>query len=222
MPDQPHSFSRRDAIKWLTGTAAGAATVSAPAAPAAPIETEPAPPAYPTRHSLHDPDYGKPYVAPWEKVLTTEELQAVTVLADLILPKDANGPAASEVGVPDFINEWISAPYEEQHQACETIRGGLGWLNSESFRRFKKGFTDLVHTQRIQIVDDICDESKVKPGLRTGARFFKKFRQLCLGGYYTHSATWKHLGYIGNVTLADPFPAVPAEIIQKLGLEDVV
>jgi hypothetical protein len=219
MSDKPNSFSRRDAIKWLTGTAAGA---TAAAAPASPTETEPAPPAYPARHPLHDPDFSKPCVAPWEKVLTAGELKTTAVLADLILPKDANGPAASEVGVPDFINEWISAPYDGHHEDSETIRGGLGWLNTESFRRFGKGFADLAGTRQIQIVDDICDDSKAKPQHRTGARFFKKFRQLCLGGYYTHSATWQHLGYIGNVTLAGPFPGVPAEIITKLGLKDAI
>ena len=130
-------------------------------------------------------------------------------------------PAASEASVPEFINEWISAPYPEHHDACETIRGGLGWLNTESFRRFQKTFTDLGNAQQIQILDDICDEAKAKPQHKTGAHFFKKFRSLCLGGYYTPSSTWKHLGYIGNVTLAGTFPGTPPEIIKQLGLEDV-
>jgi hypothetical protein len=218
MSDSVNSFSRRRAIKWLGGTAAGAAAVSLPAAPA---ETEPVPHAFPARHPLHDPDHSQPYVSPWEKVMTADELKTTTVLADIILPRDANGPAASEVGVPDFINEWISAPYEEHHEVCETIRGGLGWLNTESFRRFAKGFTELGAAQQIQIIDDIGDESKAKAGHKTGARFFKKFRQLCVGGYYTHSATWKHLGYIGNISMGGAFPGVPADIIKKLGLEDV-
>ena len=217
MSDNTTAFSRRDAIKWLTTAAAGTAA----AAKAAPTETEPSPPAYATRYPLHDPDFTKPYVAPWEKVMTPDELKATTVLADIILPKDDNGPAASEVGVADFINEWISAPYEEHHEAAETIRGGLGWLNTESFRRFEKGFADLTNAQQIQIVDDICDDAKAKPQHKTGARFFKKFRSLTLGGYYTHSATWKGLGYIGNISLAGTFPGVPDEIIKKLGLEDV-
>ena len=218
MPDKPTAFSRRDAIKWISTAAAGTAAI----AKAAPTETEPAPPAYPTRFSLHDPDFSKPYVSPWEKVMTADELKTTSVLADIILPKDANGPAASEVGIADFINEWISAPYDEHHEAGETIRGGLGWLNTESFRRFEKGFTKLTIGQQIQIVDDICDDSKAKPQHKTGSRFFKKFRSLAVGGYYSHSATWKGLGYIGNVSMAGAFPGVPDEIIKKLGLEDVV
>ena len=214
----PPEISRRHALKWLTGSAAGAA-----AAPviAAPHETEPAPPAYPTRFNLHDPDFTKATTGPWERLLTTEELKSVTLLADIILPKDANGPAASEVGVPDFINEWISAPYDENRGDRETVRGGLAWLNTEGFRRRGARFDELEVDEQLKILDDICDSGKAKPEHRTGARFFEKFRQLCLGGYYTHSSTWKHLGYVGNITIGGPYPGVPQEIIKKLGLEDV-
>ena len=217
MSDQPNAFSRRDAIKWITTAAAGTAA----AAKAAPTETEPSPPAYPSRYVLHDPDYSKPYVCPWDKVMSPDELKATAALADIILPKDANGPAASEVGIADFMNEWISAPYEEHHEASEIIRGGLGWLNTESFRRFEKGFADLSQAQQVQIVDDICDDTKAKPEHKPGSRFFRKFRTLTIGGYYSHSASWKGLGYIGNVSMAGAFPGVPDEIIKKLGLEDV-
>jgi len=66
-----------------------------------------------------------------------------------------------------------------------------------------------------------CDDSMAKPEHQTGARFFKKFRQLSLGGYYTHSATWKHLGYVGNLPVAGPYPGPPQELIERLGLQDV-
>lgn len=214
----PTPVSRRHALKWITGSAAG--TAVAPAI-AAPHETEPAPPSYPTRFNLHDPDFSKPMSGPWERLLSREEIETATVLADIILPKDANGPAASEVGVPEFINEWISAPYEENREDRETVRGGLAWLNTESFRRHQRRFDELAAAQQTSILDDICDAAKAKPDHQVGARFFKTFRQLCLGGYYTHSSTWKHLGYVGNVPIGGAYPGVPAEIIKKLGLEDV-
>ena len=216
-PDRP-SLSRRDALKWLAGSSAGAAALPGLAATG---ETEPAPAALPMRDPIHDPDFSKPAVFPWSKQFTPEELKTTTVLADIILPKDANGPAASEVGVPDFINEWCSAPYENNREDSEVIRGGLAWLNTESFRRFEKRFDELDAVSQIQIVDDICDDSKAKPQHKVGARFFKEFRQLTLGGYYTHSATWKHLGYVGNVSVGGPFPGAPLELIEKFGLQDV-
>lgn len=213
----PH-LSRRDALKWLAGSSAGAAALPSVAATG---ETEPAPAALPGRDPIHDPDFTKPAVFPWSKQFTPEEMKTTTALADIILPKDAQGPGASEVGVPEFINEWCSAPYEANREDSEVIRGGLAWLNTESFRRFEKRFDTLDAASQIQIVDDICDDSKARPEHKVGARFFKEFRQLTLGGYYTHSSTWKQLGYVGNVSIGGPYPGVPQEIIDKLGLHDV-
>ena len=218
MSDNRPSLSRRDALKWFAGTAAG--TAAAPAVLAAPNETEPAPPSLPTRDPIQDPDYLNP-VYPWTKQFSPEELKTTSVLADIILPKDNLGPAASEVGVPEFINEWCSAPYEDKREDGQVIRGGLGWLNTESFRRFEKTFVDISAAQRIEIVDDICDPAKVKPEHQVGSTFFRRFRKLALGGYYTHSSTWKQLGYVGNISLAGDYPGVPVDVIKMLGLEDV-
>ena len=210
------TLSRRHALKWLTGSAAGAVAVPGLAAP---HETERAPLAYPLRSAFYDPDFSKPVTGSWQRLLSQEELKTTKALADLILPKDDHGPAASEVGVPEFIDEWVSAPYDQQREDSEIIRGGLGWLNTQSFRRFEKRFDELSIEQQSQIIDEVCDAAQAVD--KVGARFFKEFRQLALSGYYTHSATWKHLGYTGNISIAGPYPGVPQEIIEKLGLQDV-
>lgn len=217
MSDHPNTISRRNALKWLAGTAAAPAALTA-----APHETEPAPPGYLVRPSLHDPDFTQALKGPWDRVMTPEELQTTAALADLILPKDDNGPSASEVGVPDFLNEWVSAPYDSQREDAEVIRGGLAWLNTESFKRHGKHFEELSMAEQSGIVDDICGAEKTKPEFKVGTVFFKKFRQLCLGGYYTHSSTWKHLGYVGNISIGGPYPGVPQDVIEKYGLQDVV
>jgi hypothetical protein len=214
------SFSRRDTLKWLTGTvAAGTAGGAALGAPQA--ETEVAPASWPLRNPIHDPNFMAKTVFPWQKLMTEAELATTKSLVDLILPKDDQGPAASEVGAHDFINEWISAPYDKNVADSEAIRGGLGWLNTESFKRFGSRFEELSVAQQGQIIDDICHPDKSKPELQTGVVFFKEFRQLALSGYYTHSSTWKHLGYVGNISIGGPYPGVPVEIIKQLGLEDV-
>ena len=209
------SLNRRDALKWIAGSAA----VSAAAAPG---ETQPAPPAWPVPSPLIDPDYSRPMAGPWPRVMSEPELTCTKVLADLILPKDADNPAASEVGVHDFINEWISAPYDDQRADSELVRGGLSWLNTESFKSSGKTFVDASAEQQTALLDSICDSSNAAPEHAVGVAFFTKFRQLVVGGYYSHSSTWKQIGYTGNVTLAGAYPGVPDEVIKKLGLEDVV
>ncbi len=213
------SISRRNALKGLLSGAAGAAVVPAIAAP---NQTEPAPPVHPSRFVFHDPDFMQPLKFPWEKLLSAEEMATTQALADLILPKDESSPAASEVGVPDFINEWVSADYPAHQEDREVIRGGLGWLNTESFKRFSKRFEELGVDQQSQIANDICDAAKAKPEHQVGAVFFMRFRQLCVGGYYSHSQTWKSLGYVGNISVGGPYPGVLPEVIEKLGLQEVI
>ena len=42
-------------------------------------------------------------IVPWEMVLSEEEMRYVAALADVIIPADERSPAASAVGVPDYV-----------------------------------------------------------------------------------------------------------------------
>jgi hypothetical protein len=46
----------------------------------------------------------------WPLTFTDAQRKTASVLADVIIPKDRLGPAATEVAVPAMIDEWISAP----------------------------------------------------------------------------------------------------------------
>src|SRR5205085_1135295 len=123
-------------------------------------------------------------------------------LADTILPKDQYGPAASEVGVVDMIDEWISAPYPNQQADRPVILDGLAWLDAESAKRFGgKAFADLPAEQKCAICDDVCYAGAAKPEFKKAAHFFSQFRSLCAGAYYATPAGWKAIGYVGNVAL---------------------
>jgi hypothetical protein len=202
-------LDRRAAIKWML-----AATAVVPFIDAKSFgKTEPLQVGYGTDPNLMTGE------VPWDRIMTPEQLRTTTVLADIILPHASKeSPSASEVKVPDFMDEWISAPYENQMADRKIIVEGLAWIDSESQRRYAKDFHQLDLAQQNSICDDICYPPDTRPEYQFGAKFFSKFRNLTLGGYYTTDIGMKDVGYVGNVPLAS-FEGPPPEVLKKLGIE---
>lgn len=166
-----------------------------------------------------DPNLVKPAPAPWSRIMTREQLQAAAILADFILPTSGGAPSASALGVPDFLDEWVSAPYPDQVKDRPIVLDGLNDLFWQAQRRFGVGFLAASPAQRTEILAALPKASKAST-----KAFFRKFRHLVVGAYYTTQAGFKDIGYIGNVARqADPGPspevmaAVEAQL-KKLGL----
>lgn len=170
-----------------------------------------------------DPELNKLYEPGdvWPLTMTEVETKAATALADLLLPADDYGPAASALRVPEFIDEWISAPYPDQQEVRPVIRNGLKWIDQESQKRFQKDFSALSEREQRAICDDICEGEKAKPEFKKGAVFFVSFRSLAMGAYYSTPVGWKAIGYVGNVA-RESFDGPPPEVLKKLGLEQTV
>ena len=149
--------------------------------------------------------------------LTESGRATAKALCDLIIPADNVSPAASSVGVVDFIDEWISAPYPQQRGDRPIVLNGLLWIEAESQKRFQKPFPALSDAQRARIADDVCSPAKVAPAFADAAKFFSKFRDLTAGGFYTTPVGMKDIGYTGNVPLAK-FEGPPIEALKKAGL----
>ncbi|WP_129640855.1 gluconate 2-dehydrogenase subunit 3 family protein [Peristeroidobacter agariperforans] len=152
----------------------------------------------------------------WPLTLSEQQRATATVLSDLIIPADDESPAASKVGVVDFIDEWISAPYPNNQQDKPVVVQGLAWLDQEAQRRFKNNFSALMEKERVAICDDI---SAAKPAAQfeQAAKFFARYRALTAGGYYTTPVGMKDLRYVGNVAMTK-FDGPPPEVLKKLGL----
>ena len=157
----------------------------------------------------------------WPLTMTAKQKQAATALADMILPADQYGPAASALRVPDYVDEWVSAPYPHQQHIRPVILTGLDWMDLESEKRFGKEFAGLDPNQKVAICDDICDDSKAKKEFKEGAGFFRDFRNLAMGAYYSTPEGWKAIGYVGNVPLPK-FDGPPPEVLKQLGVEQFV
>jgi hypothetical protein len=215
--ETPGAMDRRQALKWI-----GAAAAAAAVFPHASAQDKlPRPAAAPGGQRIGwDPVLNKTY-APgelWPLTLTTKQRKAAASLTDLILPPDNPGDKQpSQLGVQDFIDEWISSPYDETAKDRPVITEGLDWLDAESQRRFQKDFADLAEPQKCAIADDICGKTAVKKEFKSAQNFFNRFRYLAASGYYTTPQGWKDVGYVGNVPMVD-FPGPTPEALKHLGL----
>ena len=153
----------------------------------------------------------------WPLTLTAEQRRLAGILADIIIPADGHSPSASAVGVVEFIDEWVSAPYPAHQQDRTIVQGGFAWLDAAALRRSGKAFVELDSAAHHAICDDICDESRAGIALRDAARFFALYRDLTASGFYSTPAGRKDLSYIGNVPLAS-FDGPPPALLKSLGL----
>jgi len=153
----------------------------------------------------------------WPLTLSAAERRLATRLCDTIIPADATSPSASGVGVVDFLDEWISAPYPLQRDDRKLLLDGFRWLNKEAGRRFSSKFEQLKVEQLHGICDDIAYEARAKPPFARAARFFARYRDLTAGAYYTTPAGRHDLKYIGNTPSAS-FDGPPIEVLKQAGL----
>jgi len=144
---------------------------------------------------------------------TPEEMATITILGDIIIPKDEVSGSASDAKVPDFI-EFIVKDMP-QHQT--PMRGGLRWLDMQCLKRYEKAFKDCSHEQQMEMVDDIAwPKRKLKPGMAQGVAFFSLMRNLTSTGFYTSEIGVKDVGYIGNVP--NQWNGVPADVLKQYNM----
>jgi hypothetical protein len=198
-------IDRRTTIKWVLAAAAATPLAKSFAAPARGYGT--------------DPDLQRVYSPGelWPLTLTAELRRIAAALCDAIIPPDAHSPGASSVGVVDFIDEWISAPYIRQESDRQLILPGLQWLDAEAQRRYSKPFIALDAAQSAAICDDICYAADARPPFVEAAKFFARYRDLTAAGFYTTPAGYKDLQYLGNVALAS-FEGPPPAVLRAAGL----
>jgi hypothetical protein len=156
-----------------------------------------------------DPDLNHP-VVPWSRCMTLPQLKLTAALADLILPATDRAPAPSTLGIPDFVDEWVSAPYTEQLADKKTVLDGLDWIDGEAHRRWKLPFLRGSVLQQQGILNSIAgpDANSIVSPER---RFFRRLRFLVVGAYYTTAEGFRDIGYIGNVPLTSYPPITEAE-----------
>lgn len=202
-------MDRRKSLKLI---ATGAVAVPAVIAGCGTDEKKTEQPAQEPQFALdRNPDelkYEKELLAK-EKFFTEHEMATITLLANIIIPKDEVSGSASDAKVPEFI-EFIVKDMP-QHQV--PMRGGLRWLDMQTLKAHDKAFKDCTTEQQIALVDQIAYPNKAKPEMKPGVSFFSLMRNLTATGFYTSAIGVTDIGYAGNKP--NQWTGVPAEILSQ-------
>jgi hypothetical protein len=147
-----------------------------------------------------------------ESFFTQHELITITILADIIIPKDAVSGSASDAKVPDFM-EFIM---KDKPEYQTPMRGGLRWLDVQCLNRFEKPFSNCSTDEQMEMVDEIAWPDKAKQGMAQGVAFFNLMRNLVASGFYSSEMGVKDLGYAGNKP--NQWNGVPADVLHQYNL----
>jgi gluconate 2-dehydrogenase gamma chain len=169
-----------------------------------------APPPAETNRMKEEDEYYKEVVA--KTYFTPDEMATITVLGDIIIPRDEHSGSASDAKVPEFI-EFI---VKDMPAHKTPMRGGLRWLDLQCLNHYGKAFKDCTQPQQIEMVEAIAWPNKAKPEMAQGVAFFNLMRNLVSTGFFTSQMGVKDLGYLGNVP--NQWNGVPEDVLKQYGL----
>jgi gluconate 2-dehydrogenase gamma chain len=150
-----------------------------------------------------------------EKYFTDHEMETITVLADIIIPKDAKSGSASDAKVPEFI-EFIVKDIPDHKLP---MRGGLRWLDMQCLNRYGKTFVKSSSQQQLQLIDLIAYPELAKADVAQGVAFFNRMRDLTASGFWSSEMGTKDIGYVGNAP--NKWEGVPLDVLKQYGMENV-
>ncbi len=127
---------------------------------------------------------------------TPDELAAIRILADMIIPRDEVSGSATDAGTVEYVDFILSVSNDEIQQGW---RDGLAWLDAECRRRFTNGYVACTDEQREQIVDDIAWPRRAREEFTEQVEWFNTVRNLVGSGFFSSEMGVRDLGYIGNV-----------------------
>jgi gluconate 2-dehydrogenase gamma chain len=208
-------MNRRESLKAIgLSTVSVGVLLDACTPKPAPAAEAPAAPASPAAEpGRQDFEVKRDHLLESGKFFTEHELATITVLADIIIPKDDRSGSASQAGVPAYIE--FAAKDEPELQL--PLRGGLRWLDVQCLEKYGHAFTECSASEQVELVDQIAYPDKVAPGMEQGAAFFSRMRDLTATGFFTSEMGVTDIGYMGNHP--GVWSGVPADVLRQYGFD---
>lgn len=172
-------------------------------------------------HDAHAPAASAPPAPYRRKLFDEHQWRTVRVLCDLIIPADERSGSATQAGVPEFIDDWLDFRKREDGSdaAAAQFQGGLAWLDQQSNQLSGKDFAGAAVAQQKQILDRIAWPDRAAAADHHGVRFFSRFRDLTVSGFFSSKMGVADLPYLGNRPVAQwkgCDPAVWAKIEERM------
>ena len=90
---------------------------------------------------------------------TPHEMATITILGDIIIPKDEVSGSASDAKVPDFIEFIVKDKPEHQMP----MRGGLRWLDMQCLKRYKNPLQIVTNSNKLKwLMNCLAEKSKTR------------------------------------------------------------
>jgi gluconate 2-dehydrogenase gamma chain len=148
------------------------------------------------------------------KFFTAREYATVTILVDLIIPRDERSGGATDAGVPQFMDFMMI----DQPRRQVAMRGGLALIDRVTQQRTGRRFAEATDAQRRRVLDEIAYTSNPDPSLAHAVAFFSSFRDLTASGFWSSRMGVADLQYQGNTFVSD-WNGCPDEALRKLGVK---
>ncbi len=148
-----------------------------------------------------DPPLVNPKRQPWPRVLAVGNRPDLAALIDIVVPGIDGSPPGSALGLVDFFDEWLGAPYPDMIADRALIMPMLAGLAGLAKR------APAARAARVA-------------ALRSGATApaFARFCVLAAAAYYTTPKGIAALGYIGNEA-RERFDGPPREVLAHFDAE---
>jgi len=161
-----------------------------------------------------DPNLMEPSV-PWTLILNTRQKAVLNLIGDIVLPRAGEDPGAGELMIADFIDEWVSSPYEGQAWDRGLILNLLAWLDLQGRSLAGRDFLDAGKPTQDLVVAELMRDP-VPQHLFQASSAFHRLRGLIVGGYCTTPEGKAAIGYQGNTPVIGEWPGPTDEAMAHL------
>ena len=167
------------------------------------------------------PDYeGNGETGPWPKIVSDLTKRQLEKYADLILPA-SNGPyspapAPSEVGIAEFFDDWISAPYPYMTDTRRIVTRGMVWLDAQMQSDHGTDWLGASEAQATALLDRMRDADPDDGPMTHQRGMYDHLRKIIIGAYYTTPAGEADLGHVTPAPITGDYPGPTGEALEHI------